>query len=111
MCHRAVTPAIVFESILRVTVVSVQGSLVYLEWNGTSGSFGIFARPLEFLSTFNLRAPPLDFRWEHQDSFLTKPGKGPSSRDEEGKMVLGSSLGLSRVIRSGDSVARNNLFI
>ena len=28
-----------FESILGVTVESVQGNQVYLEWNGTSGSF------------------------------------------------------------------------
>ena len=33
-----------FEFILGVTVESVQGSQVYLEWIGTSGSFGIVAR-------------------------------------------------------------------
>ena len=36
-CHRAVTPAIVFELILRVTVESVHGSQVYLECIGTWG--------------------------------------------------------------------------
>ena len=35
------------ESILGMTVESVQGSQVYLEWIGTSGSFGIVARPLD----------------------------------------------------------------
>ena len=41
-----------FELILGVTVQSVQGNQVYLEWIGTSGSFGMVARPLEFLSSF-----------------------------------------------------------
>ena len=36
-----------FESILGVTVESVQGNQVYLEWIGASGCFGIVARPLE----------------------------------------------------------------
>ena len=48
------------ESIIGVTVESVQGSQVSLEWIGTSESFGIVARPLEFLSCFKLRAPPLE---------------------------------------------------
>ena len=39
-----------FGMILGVTVESVQGSQVYLEWIGTLGSFGMVARPLEFLS-------------------------------------------------------------
>ena len=34
-----------FESILGVTIESVQGSQVYLEWIGTLGSFGILATP------------------------------------------------------------------
>ena len=42
-CHRAVTPAIVFELILRVTVKSVHRSQLYLEWIGTSGSIGMVA--------------------------------------------------------------------
>ena len=37
---------------LWVTVKSMQGNQMYLEWTGTSGSFGVVARPLEFLSTF-----------------------------------------------------------
>ena len=37
-----------FESILGVTVESVQGSQVYLKWIGTSGSFGMVAVSLEF---------------------------------------------------------------
>ena len=47
------------ELILGVTVVSVQGNQVYLEWTGISGSFGILARPMEFLSSFILRPSPL----------------------------------------------------
>ena len=34
-----------FEWILMVTVETVQGSQVYLEWIGTLGSFGIRATP------------------------------------------------------------------
>ena len=49
-----------FESILGVTVESVQGNQVYLEWVRTSVSFGIVAQPLELLSSFNLRLPPLE---------------------------------------------------
>ena len=48
------------ESILGVTVESVQGNQVYLEWVRTSVSFGIVAQPLELLSSFNLRLPPLE---------------------------------------------------
>ena len=48
------------ESIIGVTVESVQGSQVSLEWIGTLESFGIVARPLEFLSCFKLRPPPLE---------------------------------------------------
>ena len=76
-CHRSVTITIVFHSILGVTVKSVQGSQVNLEWIGTSGSFGIVARPLEF---------------------PTKQGNGPLSGDEEGKPGLclgcGGTLGV-----------------
>ena len=49
-----------FESILRVTVESVQGNQVYLEWIGILGSFGMVAQPLEFLLSFKLRPPPLE---------------------------------------------------
>ena len=65
-----------FESILGVSVESVQQSQVYLEWIGTSGSFGMVERPLEFLSTFKLRPPPLEVRAEGLDSFPDEPGKG-----------------------------------
>ena len=33
-------------------------------------------RPLKFLSTFLLRAPPLEMRWERRESFPDKAGKG-----------------------------------
>ena len=42
-----------FESILGVTIESVQGSQVSLEWIGTSGSFGMVTQPLEFLSSYD----------------------------------------------------------
>ena len=42
------------------------------------------ARPLEFLSMFKLRPPPLEVLWKHQNSFPDEAGNGPSSRDEEG---------------------------
>ena len=48
------------ESILGVTVVSVQGNQVYLQWIGTSGSFGFGAQALEFHSSFKLRLPALE---------------------------------------------------
>ena len=57
-----------------MTVESVQGNQVYLEWIGTSGSFGMVARPLEFLSSFTLRSPPLEVRQEHRDSFPDEAG-------------------------------------
>ena len=49
-----------FELILGVTVGSVQGSQVYLEWIETLGSFGMVAKPLEFLSRFKLKPPSLE---------------------------------------------------
>ena len=64
-----------FEWILVVTVETVQGSQVYLQWIGTLGSFGILVRRLEFLSRFKLR-PPLEVRREHRDSSPDEGGKG-----------------------------------
>ena len=64
-----------FESILGVTVESVQGNQVYLERIGTSGSFLVVAQPLEFLSSFKLRLSPLEVRQECQDSFPDEAGK------------------------------------
>ena len=48
------------ELILGVTIESVQGNQVYLEWTGTLESFGMVGRPLEFLSSVKLRQPPLE---------------------------------------------------
>ena len=48
------------ESTLGVTVESVQGNQVYLQWIGTSGSFGFGAQALEFHSSFKLRLPALE---------------------------------------------------
>ena len=56
------------KSILGVTVESVQGYQVSLEWTGTSRSFGMVARPLEFLSIIKLRPPPLEVRQQCRDS-------------------------------------------
>ena len=72
--HRAVTP-LCFGSILGVTVESVQGRQVYLEWIGTLGSFGMVARPLEFLSSVKLKPPYVEVRWERRDSFPNEAGK------------------------------------
>ena len=58
-----------------MTVESVQGNQIDLEWTGTSGSFGMMTRPLEFLSTFKLKSPPLEVRRERQDSFPDEAGK------------------------------------
>ena len=52
-CHRVLSQC-------SMTVESVQGNQVYLEWIGTSGSSGMVARPLELLSSFTLRSPPLE---------------------------------------------------
>ena len=40
------------------------------------GAFGLVAQPVEFLSTFKLRLPPLEAQWEHRDSFPDEAGKG-----------------------------------
>ena len=78
--------------ILRVRVASVKGNQVYLEWTGTSGSSEMVERPLEFLSTFKLRPPPLD-DGNARIPFPMKQGNGPSSRDLEGKMGFLLSYG------------------
>ena len=58
-----------------MTVESVQVNQVYLEWTGAPRSFGMVARPLEFLSSFTLRLPTLELRWECRDSFPKEAGK------------------------------------
>ena len=63
------------ELILGVTVESVQGNKVYMEWIGTSGSVLIVARPLEFLSSSKLRVPPLELQRECRVSFPYDAGK------------------------------------
>ena len=65
-----------------MTVESVQGSQVYLEGIGTSGSFEMLAQPLEFLSRVKLRLPPLEVRRKAGMPFLTREGKEASSREE-----------------------------
>ena len=64
-----------FESILGVTVESVQGNQVYLERIGTSGSFLVVAQPLVFLFSFTLRLPSLELQWECWDTFPDEAGK------------------------------------
>ena len=64
-----------FESILHVTIESVQESQVYLECIGISGSFGMVAGPLEFLSRFKLRPLTPEERQERQDSIPDESGK------------------------------------
>ena len=51
------------------------------------------ARPLEFLSTFLLRAHPLAVRWECHYPFLSNQEKDPSSGVEEGERGLLLSCG------------------
>ena len=63
------------ELILGMSVESLQGNHVSLEWIETWGSFVIVARPLEFLSIFKLRPAPLEVRREARDSFTNKAGK------------------------------------
>ena len=63
-----------FESILGVTVQSVQGSLLDRDWIGTSGSFRMVVLPLKILSKFNLRPSSLEVRREHRDSFPDEAG-------------------------------------
>ena len=58
-----------FESILGVTVESVQGSHMYLECIGTSGSFEMVARSLDFLWSVKLRPPSLEVQRERRDFF------------------------------------------
>ena len=58
-----------------VTVESVHGNQVYLEWIGTSESFGIVAQSLEFLSSVKLRLPPLEVQREYRDAFPEGAGK------------------------------------
>ena len=64
-----------FESVLVVTVESVQGNQVYLECIGTLGSFEMVAQPLELLSSGMLRPPPLEMRQESRISFPDEAGK------------------------------------
>ena len=86
------------ESILGVTVETVLGNQVYLEWIGTLGSFVMVARPLAFLLTFEVRPPPLEVRLECQDSFPDEARYGPSSRDEDRQpglfLTCGGTLGV-----------------
>ena len=56
------------------------GSEIRVFWNGGT--------TLEFLSRFKLRPTPVEVLQDRQDSFPTKKGSGPSSRDEEGKPGL-----------------------
>ena len=58
-----------------VTVESLQGNQVYLEWIGASGSFEMVARPLESFLSFKLRPPYLELQWELRDSFPYEAGK------------------------------------
>ena len=63
------------ELIIGLTVKLVQGNQVYLEWIETLGSFGMVARPLEFLSSFTLRLPSLELGQECRDTFPDEAGK------------------------------------
>ena len=64
-----------FESILRVTIESVQESQVYWKCIGTSGSFEMGTGPPEFLSSVKLRPPALEVPQERWHSFPDEAGK------------------------------------
>ena len=64
-----------FESILGVTVESMQGSQMCPECIGTLGSFKMVARHLAFLSSVKLRLPPLEVQRECHDAFPEGAGK------------------------------------
>ena len=64
-----------FESILVMTIESVQGNQVYLTWTGTSWSFGMVAQPLELI-VIQVETPPLiEVRRERRYSFPDKAEK------------------------------------
>ena len=80
-----------------MTVESVHGNQVYLEWIGTSESFGIVAQSLEFLSSVKLRLPPLELRREHQDRSREMDHHVEMRREKQGSswVVVGPSVLLS----------------
>ena len=68
------------ESILGLKVQAVQGKQISLEWIETLGDSGNGGTTLGFLSPFLWRAPPVEFRRERRNTFLTTQGKDPTSR-------------------------------
>ena len=58
-----------FESVLGVTVESVQGSQVCLQCTGMSGIFGNGDKTLGVTLEHQVRLPPLEVRREPWDSF------------------------------------------
>ena len=82
-----------FESILRVTVESVQWNQFYQGWTGTWGSFGMVKRPLSSSRLSGGDRLLLSCQENVRILFLTKQEIGPSSRDEEGKIGLFLSCG------------------
>ena len=78
-----------FESILVMTIESVQGNQVYLTWTGTSWSFGMVAQPLELI-VIQVETPPPLLRCDGNAGipFLMKLKNRPSSRDEVTKTRL-----------------------
>ena len=74
-CHRAVSDAIGFESVLWVTFDSRQESQMCLECTGIWESFEIVEWPLEFLSSIKWRPPRLEMRQEGLDSLPDEAGE------------------------------------
>ena len=68
------------------------------------------AGPLEFLSTFLLRAPPLEMRRESRESFPEEAGNGTliSSYEAETGLLL-MLAGCSVFLSSGDGMSGNFL--
>ena len=87
-----------YELILRVTVEAVQGNQVPLEWTEIWGSFVMVAQPLEFLSTFLVKVPPLELQWENREFVPDESRKGTlisrGGGEHGAPLYIGGNLGV-----------------
>ena len=91
------------ELILGLKVEAVQGKQVSLEWTETSGDSGNGGTPLESLSPFLWRAPPLEMRRERREFFPDPARKGSLLCSYEAeKGLLWMKAGRSVFLSSGD---------
>ena len=92
-----------YESILGLNIEAVQGKQDSQEWTETSGGLWECGTTLEFLSTFLLRAPPLEMRREGREFFPDHAGKGSLLSSYEAKTgLLWMWAGLSFFLLTGD---------